>query len=469
MERGDKVTVGDNIRKFRKQKKMTQKELGNKLGISQSAINQFENNKTAPKLTTIIKVADALDVLPRDLIGNNFNEFTEIKGEKLRIRTNSIDYIKKCLDSESALNTAELTELFHENKDTLEIFWLLLHDFNLLNDEIQQLNISNKRICIVTESNVGPLYANEVKDIFMSNSKEVIIFEFTAGEAHKNLDTISELYTVLIENKFDRNDMLVALGGGVVGDMTGYAAATYLRGIDFIQIPTSLLAQVDSSIGGKTGVDYKAYKNMIGAFYQPKLVYMNLSTLNSLPDREYYSGMGEIVKHGLIKDSDYFYWLKENYQKILDRDYDTLFTMIYNSCNVKRKVVEEDPKEKGDRALLNFGHTIGHAVEKLKNFTLLHGECVSIGIVSAAYISLVKNYINNTEFNDICDTLKLFKLPVTTSDINANDVVEATLNDKKMDSGVIKFIVLKEIGNASIDRTIDHDLLIYSCEKIIEK
>ena len=208
---------------------------------------------------------------------------------------------------------------------------------------------------------------------------------------------------------------------------------------------------------------------MIGAFYQPKLVYMNLSTLNSLPNREYYSGMGEIVKHGLIKDSDYFYLLKENYQKILDRDYDTLFTMIYNSCNVKRKVVEEDPKEKGDRALLNFGHTIGHAVEKLKNFTLLHGECVSIGIVSAAYISLFKNYINNTEFNDICDTLKLFKLPVTTSDINANDVVEATLNDKKMDSGVIKFIVLKEIGNASIDRTIDHDLLIYSCEKIIEK
>ena len=134
MERGDKVTVGDNIRKFRKQKKMTQKELGNKLGISQSAINQFENNKTAPKLTTIIKVADALDVLPRDLIGNNFNEFTEIKGEKLRIRTSSIDYIKKCLESESALNTAELTELFHENKDTLEIFWLLLHDFNLLND-----------------------------------------------------------------------------------------------------------------------------------------------------------------------------------------------------------------------------------------------------------------------------------------------------------------------------------------------
>ena len=139
MERGDKVTVGDNIRKFRKQKKMTQKELGNKLGISQSAINQFENNKTAPKLTTIIKVADALDVLPRDLIGNNFNEFTEIKGEKLRIRTSSIDYIKKCLESESALNTAELTELFHENKDTLEIFWLLLHDFNLLNDTGKRL------------------------------------------------------------------------------------------------------------------------------------------------------------------------------------------------------------------------------------------------------------------------------------------------------------------------------------------
>lgn len=180
---------------------------------------------------------------------------------------------------EVSINTNAM-KVNYEQKPCYDI--VFSKDFNLLNDEIQQLNISNKRICIVTESNVGPLYANEVKDIFMSNSKEVIIFEFTAGEAHKNLDTISELYTVLIENKFDRNDMLVALGGGVVGDMTGYAAATYLRGIDFIQIPTSLLAQVDSSIGGKTGVDYKAYKNMIGAFYQPKLVYMNLSTLNSL-------------------------------------------------------------------------------------------------------------------------------------------------------------------------------------------
>ena len=159
MERGDKVTVGDNIRKFRKQKKMTQKELGNKLGISQSAINQFENNKTAPKLTTIIKVADALDVLPRDLIGNNFNEFTEIKGEKLRIRTNSIDYIKKCLDSESALNTAELTELFHENKDTLEIFWLLLHDFNLLND-------TGKRLVMGYANDLTYIYKKDELDLF---------------------------------------------------------------------------------------------------------------------------------------------------------------------------------------------------------------------------------------------------------------------------------------------------------------
>ena len=342
-------------------------------------------------------------------------------------------------------------------------------DFSEIGNELKKFNIENKKLCIVTESNVGPLYAEKLKNALEPLCKKIIIHEFRAGEENKHVGTVEDIYETLIVNKFDRNDMLLALGGGITGDITGFAAATYLRGIDFVQIPTTLLSQVDSSIGGKTGVDYKAYKNMIGAFYQPKLVYMNLSTLNSLPNREYYSGMGEIVKHGLIKDSDYFYWLKENYQKILDRDYDTLFTMIYNSCNVKRKVVEEDPKEKGDRALLNFGHTIGHAVEKLKNFTLLHGECVSIGIVSAAYISLFKNYINNTEFNDICDTLKLFKLPVTTSDINANDVVEATLNDKKMDSGVIKFIVLKEIGNASIDRTIDHDLLIYSCEKIIEK
>lgn len=365
----------------------------------------------------------------------------------------------------TTINTNRMT-VNYEGKPCYDI--VFSKDFSLLKNEILKFNTENKRICIITESNVGPLYAHKVEEILKEICKQVIIYQFEAGEARKNLDTISEIYSVLIENKFDRNDMLIALGGGVVGDMTGYAAATYLRGIDFIQIPTSLLAQVDSSIGGKTGVDYKSYKNMVGAFYQPKLVYMNIGTLNSLPDREYFSGFGEIIKHGLIKDIEYFYWLKDNSEKILERDYDTIFPMMYNSCNIKREVVEEDPKEKGDRALLNFGHTIGHAVEKLKNFTLLHGECVSIGIAAAAYISVKKGYIGMIEYSEICSTLTGFHLPVNTMGITAGDIVDATLNDKKMDSGVIKFITLQEIGKAKIDRTINNELLLDACNEVLK-
>lgn len=188
-----------------------------------------------------------------------------------------------------------------------------------------------------------------------------IIFE--AGESQKNLDTVKMIYEKLILAKFDRKDLLVALGGGVTGDITGFTAATYLRGIDFVQIPTSLLAQVDSSIGGKTGVDFDSYKNMVGAFHMPKLVYINVSTLTTLSDEQFISGMGEIIKHGLIKDSAYFDWLIENHDRILARDKDVLMEMIRVSCNIKRVVVENDPTEKGDRALLNFGHTLGHAIE----------------------------------------------------------------------------------------------------------
>ena len=283
----------------------------------------------------------------------------------------------------------------------------------------------------------------------------------------RSLGTVEDIYETLIVNKFDRNDMLLALGGGVTGDITGFAAATYLRGIDFVQVPTTLLSQVDSSIGGKTGVDFKAYKNMVGAFYMPKLVYMNLSTLNSLPEREYLEGMGEIIKHGLIRDKEYFYWLKENKDKIISRDYETVKKMIFVSCNIKRVVVENDPKEKGERAVLNFGHTIGHAVEKAKNFSLLHGECVAIGMAAATYISLKKGNIAEEEYNEINNVISDFKLPVYTTGILASDVVKATKNDKKMDSGVIKFITLEKNGHAIIDRTISEELLLEATETVI--
>lgn len=353
----------------------------------------------------------------------------------------------------------------YEGKHCYDI--VLSNNFSGIIKELEQFHIQNKRLCIVTESNVGPLYAEELLKLISPYCKEIIIHQFEAGEQNKNTDTINAIYETLIKNHFDRNDMLLALGGGVTGDITGFAAATYLRGIDFIQIPTTLLSQVDSSIGGKTGVDFKAYKNMVGAFYMPKLVYMNLSTLNSLPEREYLSGMGEIIKHGLIRDKEYFYWLDENSTKIINKDYETLLKMIFISCNIKRCVVENDPKEKGERAHLNFGHTIGHAIEKLKNFSLLHGECVAIGIVAAAYISMQKGNITNKEYADIIDMIQKFHLPICTDSLTAEEVLKTTLSDKKMDSGVIKFIVLDHMGAAIIDKSLSDCELIESINTVI--
>ena len=198
-------------------------------------------------------------------------------------------------------------------------------------------------------------------------------------------------------------------------------------------------------------MDFRAYKNMVGAFHQPKLVYMNISVLQSLSRRLFNSGFGEIIKHGLIKDADYYNWLRVNATKIKDMDADALEYMIYVSCNIKREVVEKDPKEKGDRALLNYGHTLGHAIEKLMNFTLYHGECVTLGMIAALRISVNRGYISQKEYEDVLDMFKLYEFPVTVSGINADDVVKVSKSDKKMDAGKIKFILLNSIGNAYID------------------
>jgi 3-dehydroquinate synthase len=331
---------------------------------------------------------------------------------------------------------------------------ILAQDYTFLYRELNKLDIKDRKICIVTDSNLSKLYLNELIETVKDYAKVVETFTFPAGEDSKNLDTVYRLYERLIQSGFDRKDLLIALGGGVVGDLTGYGAATYLRGINFIQMPTSLLAMVDSSIGGKTGVDFLAYKNMIGAFHQPKSVYMNLKTLLTLNDAQFYTGFGEIIKHGLIKDREYYNWLKENHRLLIKRDMDALRDMIYKSCLIKREVVEKDPKELGDRALLNFGHTIGHAVEKLMEFKLLHGECVAVGMVAAGYLSWKRGLITEEEFTDLVNTLKEFNLTTTVSGIKAEDILKAALHDKKMDAGQIKFILLAEIGRAYIDTTV---------------
>ncbi|MCI5872290.1 MAG: 3-dehydroquinate synthase [Clostridiales bacterium] len=329
----------------------------------------------------------------------------------------------------------------------------LTQDFSALCNHLQKLGYQKEhKICIVTDSHVEPLYAKEVKKHLNSSFDSVFVYTFEAGEHNKNLETVNGLYEYLILNHFDRRDLLVALGGGVVGDLTGFTAATYLRGIDFIQVPTTLLSQVDSSIGGKTGVDFMQYKNMVGAFYQPKLVYINLSTLKSLPERQLISGMGEIIKHGLIKDGAYYRWLTENHDAILNLEPGTMEEMVYRSCNIKREVVEKDPTEKGERALLNFGHTIGHAIEKLCDFSLYHGECVGLGILAAAYLSMQLGNITETELDDIRTCLIAFGFQTNIKGLVPQDILAATKSDKKMVGNQVKFILLSSIGNAYIYR-----------------
>lgn len=360
-----------------------------------------------------------------------------------------------------------MSERLPVNKDRKFCYDIVFEDnFDDLADELEFMEPAERKLCIVTDSTVEPLYAAEVKNVLEKICKEVHVFAFPAGEESKNLGVVQELYTFLIERHFDRNDIMIALGGGVVGDLTGFAAATYLRGIRFVQVPTTLLAQVDSSIGGKTGVDFSRYKNMVGAFYMPSLVYMNLKTLHSLSERMYFSGMGEVLKYGLIKDADFYVWLIDHIYEISDREYDVVKEMVQKCCAIKKQVVEKDPTEKGERALLNLGHTIGHAVEKYMNFEMLHGECVALGTVAAAYISWKKEMLSMDEYYEIRDMFVPFQLPISIENIDPEKILALTKSDKKMDQGKIKFILLKKVGKAVIDTSVTDEELLAAIKEI---
>lgn len=360
---------------------------------------------------------------------------------------------------------SETLEINYEGKPLYNIVF----DFNFerLSDEISGLGYSYRRIAVITDSNVSKLYLDEVTDKLSKITDKVYSFVIPAGEDNKNLKEIEKVYEFLIENKFDRHDLLVALGGGVVGDMVGFTAATYLRGISFVQVPTTLLAQTDSSIGGKTGVDLNGYKNMIGAFHMPSLVYTNISTLNSLSERQFASGFAEVMKHGLIKDANFYTWLLDNMYEISDKEPEVLLAMIKRSCEIKKAVVEKDPTEKGDRALLNFGHTLGHAIEKAKDFSLFHGECVALGAVAAAFISWKKEFISMEEYYEIRDMFVPFNLPISVEDLDPEEVIAHTRNDKKSDNGKVKFILLKGIGKAFITTDVTEDDMKKALEEII--
>ncbi len=318
--------------------------------------------------------------------------------------------------------------------------------FGGFSQAVRAAKLEGRKACIITDSNVERLYLKEVKLISQGVFSEVFSYTFPAGEDSKRLETISDFYRFFLEKHMDRKSVVLALGGGVCGDMAGFAAASFMRGISFVQLPTTLLSQVDSSVGGKVGVDFMGSKNIIGAFYQPEFVYMNMDTLKTLPPREFSAGMAEVIKYGPIASGEFYEGLKRDRDKIKALDRDLMADIVRQCCFFKAEVVSEDEKESGRREILNFGHTIGHAIESLKGFTLLHGECVGIGMTAALFLSCKRKMVPFTVLEDFRETLQSFQIPVKTEGLRAEDVYAQMFLDKKVNNNRLKFVLLKDMG-----------------------
>ncbi len=326
--------------------------------------------------------------------------------------------------------------------------------FDGLVNAFEEAGLFGRKAVIICDTNTKRLYSDEITELLKDRFLSLSAICFEAGEERKNLDTIYEFYKEMTEKKLDRKSVVIALGGGVVGDMAGFAAATYMRGIKYVQIPTTLLSQVDSSVGGKTGVDFMGNKNLIGAFYQPAFVFMNSSVLKTLPPREVSAGMAEVIKHGYIIDREYLNMLNEKKEAIKALDAEAIRDVLYGSCRAKAYVVSQDEKETGLRAILNYGHTFGHAVETLLGFRLLHGECVAAGIMAALHISLERGVITEKDFAEAKALLEFFDLPVSVEGITAEEIHRQMFMDKKTKNNVITFVLLKKIGEAYTDSNV---------------
>jgi 3-dehydroquinate synthase len=310
--------------------------------------------------------------------------------------------------------------------------------------------IPGSQVMIVTNETIAPLYLDKATEALSEfNVKSCILPD---GEEFKTLEVVNRVYTALLKERFSRKATLVALGGGVIGDMTGFAAATYQRGVDFIQVPTTLLSQVDSSVGGKTGVNHLLGKNMIGAFYQPRLVLADTSTLNTLDDRQLSSGLAEVIKYGLIVDGEFFVWLEENIERLLARDPASLAYAIERSCRCKSDVVEADEKEAGRRALLNLGHTFGHAIETGMGYgEWLHGEAVATGMCMAADMSRREGWLSEQSCDRIYRLIERAKLPIVPpNELTVERFLELMAVDKKVLDGRLRLVLLKAIGSSLV-------------------
>ncbi len=327
------------------------------------------------------------------------------------------------------------------------------------NSQLLRAHTRAQQVLIVTNETVAPLYLQQIRECFAGLSVSQVVLP--DGEAYKTLAVLSTIYDQLLQEKHNRTTTLVALGGGVVGDMTGFAAASYQRGVDFIQIPTTLLSQVDSSVGGKTGVNHPLGKNMIGAFYQPKCVLADTGTLETLPKRELSAGIAEVIKYGLIVDGSFFNWLDDNVEKLLANEREATSYAIQRSCENKAMVVAQDERESGVRAILNLGHTFGHAIETAQGYgNWLHGEAVAVGMLMAVRMSQMMGHLTQSDYERVCQLIHRAGLPV---DSPKNMTGEQFINlmgvDKKVIDGKLRLVLLERIGQAVVSTDFDTESL----------
>ena len=329
--------------------------------------------------------------------------------------------------------------------------------------------VPDEKILIVTDDRVGGLYGDAALDSLRGADFKTQILTLPEGEEKKNTSIVERIYNFLAENNYSRNSTLVALGGGVIGDITGFAAATYMRGVNYIQAPTSLLAMVDSSVGGKTGVNHPLGKNLIGCFYQPRLVFIDTAKLKTLAPEEFRAGMAEVIKYGMIKDAEFFSFLSDEMEKILGGNSQSLGSIIRRCCEIKAEVVSEDEREAGIRAILNFRHTVGHAIEALTNYhKYRHGEAVAIGMIAAARIALKLDMLSDIFVQRLWQVTVKAGLPYRIEDLEPIDILERMKKDKKVLSEKIRFVLPDRIGNVVIRDDVPEEVVLKVLEDMKE-
>lgn len=317
-----------------------------------------------------------------------------------------------------------------------------------------------RRFCIISDDTVAKLYGETLINSLSRENISSELITFQAGEHSKNLTNFTELSRLLAQKKIDRKDGIIALGGGVTGDLAGFIAASYMRGIPFVQIPTTLLSQVDSSVGGKTGVDIPEGKNLVGAFYQPKAVYIDIEVLKTLPKNEFVGGMAEVIKYGVIRDAKFFQYLEENAHNALQLDEEVIKYIIHTCCRIKAEVVAEDEQESNVRRILNYGHTIGHAIEAESDFKIIHGEAVAMGMAAIARVAAEQGLLDTAAKEEIVALIRHYGLPTEIPlELNLENIQQYLLRDKKVEAGSIIYIVPLQIGEVAITAELDEKLV----------